>query len=450
MQSEASEPLAVSDELLSSNEVSLIDQLMTNIAYVGGAVTFLLLGTLAVVIMRRKKSEDVLEADDAEFDASVALRERMASVKAFDSLSSHETNVAHQDPDNAATHDALVDERLDDEISKGDQDTFADESVNESTTHTKIDSEDDSLFESENLSGKSVESDNATDIELGDAVDNDRQVEHSELSDDNEFNLDLDDASSAADNTISDQEEHELDLNLDDETLLEEPMMSESSAHDIDDKFNHHITEEATNDISTEQNIEQAEVETVPFETDDSIRFDLDTPAEEKTNASVFPDESASDDQDEAIKLAEDLSDDADRIEQEEAIRSEKDVSDSELYVDQNEEIEPDLAQKSDTNSNTPIFDSNLLSSDSSLSDLKSEMNLPAPMAEEEEIAESADAPMSSEKDEHWHEVETKIDLAKAYLDMEDTEGAREILEEIINEGDEQQKESEKTLLAEL
>ena len=57
---------------------------------------------------------------------------------------------------------------------------------------------------------------------------------------------------------------------------------------------------------------------------------------------------------------------------------------------------------------------------------------------------------MSSEKDEHWHEVETKIDLAKAYLDMEDTEGAREILEEIINEGDEQQKESAKTLLAEL
>lgn len=450
VQSEASEPLAVSDELLSNNEVSLIDQLMKNIEYVGGAVTFLLLGTLAVVIMRRRKSEEVLEADDTEFDASVALRERMASVKAFDSLASHEINAAHQDPDNATTHDALVDERFEEEISKADLDTFADESVNDSTTNTKIDSEDDSLFESENSSGQLVESDNAIDIELGDAVDNNQQVEHSELSDDNEFNLDLDDSSSAADNTMSDQEEHELDLNLDDETLLEEPMKSESSAHDLDDMFNQNLTEEATNDISTEENIEQAEVETVPFETDNSIRFDLDTPAEEKTNAQVFPDESAIDDQNEALKLAEDLPDDADRIEQDEANRSEEIVNDSELMANQNETMEPDLAQKSDTDGITPIFDSNLLSSDSSLSDLKSEMNLPAPMAEEEEIAESADTPTSSEKDEHWHEVETKIDLAKAYLDMEDKEGAREILEEIINEGDEQQKESAKSLLAEL
>lgn len=450
-QSEASEPLTVSDELISSNEVSLIDQLMKNIEYVGGAVTFLLLGTLALVIMRRKKSEDGLETDDMEFDASAALRERMASVKAVDSLASHKTDLSHQDPSYAATDDALADERFEEEIADADRDNPADESVNDSNAHTRFDSEDDSLFESENLSGKSAEFDNTDDIELGDAVNNNQQDEHHELSDDGEFNLDLDDSSSATDITKSDQEDQELELNLDDESLLEEPMKSESSANDYNEMFNEHITEEPTNYQPTEENTEQAEVETVPFETDDSLKFDLDKPADEKTTAPILADESAIDDQDETIKLTDDLSDDADRIEQYDAIKSEKDVSDSELFVDQNEEMEPDLAQTSDTNSHSkPIFDSNLLSSDSSLSDLKSEMDLPAPMTDEEEIAEPADKSMSSEKDEHWHEVETKIDLARAYLDMEDKEGAREILEEIINEGDEQQKQNAQDLLAKL
>jgi pilus assembly protein FimV len=32
--------------------------------------------------------------------------------------------------------------------------------------------------------------------------------------------------------------------------------------------------------------------------------------------------------------------------------------------------------------------------------------------------------------------VEVKLDLAKTYIEMDDLEGAREILEEIINEAD--------------
>ncbi len=58
----------------------------------------------------------------------------------------------------------------------------------------------------------------------------------------------------------------------------------------------------------------------------------------------------------------------------------------------------------------------------------------------------------SSEKinSEQWQEVETKIDLAKAYQDMEDEEGAREMLEEIIRDGDVQQKEAAKALLEKL
>lgn len=48
--------------------------------------------------------------------------------------------------------------------------------------------------------------------------------------------------------------------------------------------------------------------------------------------------------------------------------------------------------------------------------------------------------PASDAKDAHWHDVATKLDLAKAYQEMGDNAGAREILEEVLAEGDEQQR----------
>lgn len=50
-------------------------------------------------------------------------------------------------------------------------------------------------------------------------------------------------------------------------------------------------------------------------------------------------------------------------------------------------------------------------------------------------------------KDAHWQEVATKFDLAKAYKEMGDKEGAREILQEVLREGDEQQRRDAQALL---
>ena len=50
---------------------------------------------------------------------------------------------------------------------------------------------------------------------------------------------------------------------------------------------------------------------------------------------------------------------------------------------------------------------------------------------------------------ELWEEVNTKLDLARAYLEMGDQEGAREILEEVLGEGDAKQKADADKLLAE-
>ena len=53
-------------------------------------------------------------------------------------------------------------------------------------------------------------------------------------------------------------------------------------------------------------------------------------------------------------------------------------------------------------------------------------------------------------KDDHWQDVATKLDLAKAYHEMGDTSGAREILEEVLREGDAEQRKAAQTLFDQL
>jgi pilus assembly protein FimV len=58
--------------------------------------------------------------------------------------------------------------------------------------------------------------------------------------------------------------------------------------------------------------------------------------------------------------------------------------------------------------------------------------------------------PTPSVLDGQWHDAATKLDLAKAYQEMGDVEGAREILQEVLHEGDDQQKAEAKSLLSKL
>lgn len=51
------------------------------------------------------------------------------------------------------------------------------------------------------------------------------------------------------------------------------------------------------------------------------------------------------------------------------------------------------------------------------------------------------------DKDAHWYDVQTKFDLAKAYQEMGDQDGAKEILQEVIKEGDAGQQSEAKKLL---
>ena len=63
-----------------------------------------------------------------------------------------------------------------------------------------------------------------------------------------------------------------------------------------------------------------------------------------------------------------------------------------------------------------------------------------------------APAPLPVDEDEFPGEdgVGTKLDLAKAYLDMGDPEGARSMLEEVLAEGNDAQKGEARRLMAEI
>ena len=58
--------------------------------------------------------------------------------------------------------------------------------------------------------------------------------------------------------------------------------------------------------------------------------------------------------------------------------------------------------------------------------------------------------PTPSILDGQWHDASTKLDLARAYEEMGDREGAREILREVIHDGDEVQINEAKAMLAKL
>jgi pilus assembly protein FimV len=70
------------------------------------------------------------------------------------------------------------------------------------------------------------------------------------------------------------------------------------------------------------------------------------------------------------------------------------------------------------------------------------------------EINLNLDAPVSAPaeevKDARWQDVATKLDLARAYQEMGDASGAREILEEVLSEGDAQQRAAAEVMLQQL
>ncbi|HKU46910.1 MAG TPA: FimV/HubP family polar landmark protein, partial [Burkholderiales bacterium] len=66
------------------------------------------------------------------------------------------------------------------------------------------------------------------------------------------------------------------------------------------------------------------------------------------------------------------------------------------------------------------------------------------------DLGSAAAAPAAGGADPKWQEIATKLDLAKAYEEMGDKDGARELLNEVMKDGDAAQKGTAQQLLAKL
>ncbi|MFQ5994231.1 MAG: FimV/HubP family polar landmark protein [Acidiferrobacterales bacterium] len=76
-----------------------------------------------------------------------------------------------------------------------------------------------------------------------------------------------------------------------------------------------------------------------------------------------------------------------------------------------------------------------------------------AAVAEAEAVDGAVEAPADTgptDDSQQWDETATKLDLAKAYVDMGDAEGARSILDEVLAEGNEEQKKQAAELAAQI
>jgi len=302
-------------------------------------------------------------------------------------------------------------------------------------------SSDESLLDDEDLA--SLEDELSLDDELGldessstvDLVDEEQGDESKpsqgatgsdlELDEDSAFSGldDLDDLTLDSDLTADTDETDALDIALD----LDEESSPQEAPSDEEDSFSLDDLEslDADTDISlVKPEAGESEEESDSFDlTLDSLDADEGLEEEslsiEDTLESAELDELKVDAESEAEKLEEGVIDFSDSIQLEEG--------DSQIF----DTLE--LEQVED------VSDSEKSEPDSfSLADLEEDM-------EEDSMFHSAD-----ETTDEADEVNTKLDLARAYVDMEDADGARSILEEVLKEGNEGQQKAAREMLDKL
>ncbi|MFV1992791.1 MAG: FimV/HubP family polar landmark protein, partial [Acidiferrobacterales bacterium] len=83
---------------------------------------------------------------------------------------------------------------------------------------------------------------------------------------------------------------------------------------------------------------------------------------------------------------------------------------------------------------------------DTSEADLSGDSSLDMMESEDSEVAVAE----GGGEQEQWDETATKLDLARAYIDMGDAEGARSILDEVLAEGNDDQKKQAADLMSQI
>ncbi len=408
-----------------SGDESLTDQIFGNIEYVGAASILILLVILLIVKKRRNQLNEERELDERNTDFSSTMQSRMASVAAAaQAMPATESNHAFSE----AEKDDLTYENMNsyseteeygDEF---DKDLTADE---EHAEHIKK-SDSETVFISE-LPGKN-------EALTDDSQSNDQAIN---LNLQEDFAEDHNQSIDANKDYDSRDSKNEIDFDLTDEANEIGQNLTKGQSlvtdHDVKDRI-----ELSDNPVSLQESINASDYE-LEIDFDDS-KHSLDFASSEdevleKANSVEF--EFAHSD----INVAEEEpANEAELSTIHAASKSTEDDSNvSELTEEALDFDQPqdsaDNTKKSELASHVPKL---------GLADINLDLEDSSSMDKEDEV------PGLNEKSEQWQEIETKLDLAKAYQEMDDKEGAKEMLEEVIRDGDAKQKKVARKLLKSL
>jgi len=248
----------------------------------------------------------------------------------------------------------------------------------------------------------------------------------------------------------ADEEAPDLDLSLDDEPLelpeMDEPeTAAEESESDEDDEAEEDETlvapaGEIEFDLSDTGAVEETPVEEDEFSLDiDASELDIDIQEETEEESIDLTDELQDiGDVDIDFGLDEETATEETSVDEVSAeVSTELDEAVIEEVVE--EEVEIDLSEEAES------LDFDL---DDTSEDASEAAEEAAPVAAADDFGDEDDFDLSSLDD--VDEVSTKLDLARAYLDMGDHEGTRGILEEVIAEGNDEQKKEANELMEQL
>lgn len=406
----------------STEKSSFVDGLASlsanNIVYLGAALIILPLIWLMFRMRTRSKENEILVDEIRPEENAANLRNKAAAAVA----AAHVGNSAMADNTREdldafdQNADLLQDKRVNNEL-EAVEDTPSAESSIALDFSREID-----RYSAESLSQASND---ASDFDLSESI----KQESSSQSFDEIIGIDADDDKSSEVQQVEQdrgEDEHLLDFS---EQEPQQPIEESSIALDFDYEAS---TEASDENKSTE--IEALEIDLTHDNTESGSTAEI--PAETPHNASMENSLEFSID-----SSAVDLSDENALHEQSSEIVSDDDLNMLDLLDSDALELEAEKPKTEDSSlKNSAEIDFSGIDLD-----LENAADVQSTDIEEETLSTNADT-----KNEQWHEVETKIDLAKAYLDMEDKEGAREMLEEAILEGDSKQQEVAKALLKDL
>jgi pilus assembly protein FimV len=242
----------------------------------------------------------------------------------------------------------------------------------------------------------------------------------------------------------------ELDLAFDESEagIVEPPEEALASAESVEFDLSETGAEAATETGESEETIEFGLGETQAFEVDQTTQeFALDIEASE---LGIEDDEAGETD---AGEFNLDLS-----AETEEALAADDEAEDKGFSLDDvneasldfdtsdSEAVELDIGESQDET--TAALDMSETSMEEAVVEMVTEPETEEPESKPESVADSMDLGLSDLDD--IDEVSTKLDLAKAYLDMGDADGTRSILDEVMTEGNDDQKKEADDLLRQL